>query len=83
MSYPRGYFTILHNSRNRVGTWLHRRDGHWQRDAIDRLPMGPSEQTLREIAQMDQEMVAKLAARRTEQRPPARRPLRQLVGRSA
>lgn len=83
MSYPRGYFTILHNSRNRVGTWLHRRDGHRQRDAIDRFPTGPSEQTLREIALMDQEMVAKLAARRSEQRPPARRPSKHLAGRLA
>ncbi|TXN65374.1 hypothetical protein FV228_15820 [Methylobacterium sp. WL18] len=83
MSYPRGYYSTLHNSRNRVGTWLHRRDGHWRRDAIDQFPNGASEQTLREIAQMDQEMVAKLVARRSEQRSPARRPSQHLVGRSA
>ncbi|WP_238199804.1 hypothetical protein [Methylobacterium tardum] len=83
MSYLGGH-TFFRLEGDPTGTWLDRHVRHRpQREAVSGFPTGPSEQVLREIAQMDREVAAKLAARRFEQRSTVRRPSKQLVGRPA
>jgi len=83
MSYLGGH-TFFRVEGDPTGTWLDRRVRHRpQREPVSGFPTGPSEQVLRKIAQMDLEITAKLAARRFEQRSPARRPIKHLARRPA